>query len=185
LFRFQPQGAAKTEFVICDQPIAIITMNTSRRSFTELIAVSLISSISCRATSTREGSINMDEDKIRQLLERLGQAVSSGDLKGVSSCWEIPALFLSDEGATAFANSGEIEKVMAQAAEHYRSQGIASTKPELERVDTLSNKLAVVDVRWPSFDASGKEKSSERSHYIVQFRKDGQARIRIALTRTK
>jgi len=67
----------------------------------------------------------------------------------------------------------------------YRSRGLVSTKAELERVDMLSERLAAVDVRWPAFDASGQEKSSERSHYILRLGTDGQAYIRVALTRTK
>jgi hypothetical protein len=126
----------------------------------------------------------MDKDKIRQLLERLGQALSAGDLKGASNCWAFPALFLSDDGATVLAEASQLEQLIAQASEWYRKQGIASTKPELERVDMLSEKLTSVDVRWPSYDASGKEKASERSHYILQIGKDEQIHIRLALTRT-
>jgi hypothetical protein len=126
----------------------------------------------------------MNEKQIGQLLERLGQAVSSSDSKGISSCWEFPALvFFSDEGVMV-SNSGEMEKLFLQAAEGYKKQGITSTKPKLERVDKLNESLAAVDVRWLSFDASGAEKSTERSHYIVQFGKDGLPRIRVALSRT-
>lgn len=127
----------------------------------------------------------MDHDKLRQLLEHLGQAISSGDLKGVSACWTFPAMFLSDSEALVLAEASQPEKLMAQAAETYRKQGIASTRPELEEVEPLSEKLVSVDVRWPSYDASGKEKASERSHYILHIGKDGQARIQVALTRTK
>jgi hypothetical protein len=126
----------------------------------------------------------VNEDKIRRLLERLGTALSTGDLAGISNCWEVPALVLSDEGAIAVAATGEIEAFFAQAAEWYRSQGLVSTRPELERVEMLSEKLASVDVRWLAFDSSGQEKSSERSHYMLQLGKDGQAHIRVALTRT-
>src|SRR5574341_1047854 len=115
----------------------------------------------------------MNEDKIRRMLERLGTALSSGDLAGIVNCWEVPALVLSDEGAIAVAEAGEIERFFAQAAEWYRSQGLTSTRAELERVHLLSEKLASVDVRWPTFDASGQEKHSERSHYILQLGKDG------------
>jgi hypothetical protein len=59
-----------------------------------------------------------------------------------------------------------------------------STSPELERVEILSETLVSVDVRWPAFDSSGKEKSSERSHYILQLGGDGGPQIRVALTRT-
>jgi hypothetical protein len=37
---------------------------------------------------------------------------------------------------------------------------------------------------FPPFDASGQEKTSEQSHYIVQLAEDGQAYIRVALART-
>jgi hypothetical protein len=127
----------------------------------------------------------MDNDKITQALEHLGRALSAGDLRGVSSCFEVPGLFLSDDGATVLADASQLEKLFAQATEWYRARGLVSTKPELERVDVLSQKLAAVDVRWPAFDASGQEKSSERSHYIVRLGTDGQVYIRVALTRTK
>lgn len=93
-------------------------------------------------------------------------------------------MILSDEGAAVLAEANQIENLFAGATEWYRSQGLVSTKPELERVDMLSEKLASVDVRWPAFDGSGQEKSSERSHYILQIGQDGQVRIRVALTRT-
>src|SRR6516225_4267785 len=81
----------------------VITVNISRRSFTTLVALGLIPPIGCRATSTREENGAMDKEIIRQLLERLGQALSAGDLKGASSCWGFPALVFFDEGGTAVA----------------------------------------------------------------------------------
>ena len=121
----------------------------------------------------------MQTDQIGQFLEQLGQALSEGDLHHAANCWGVPALVLSDDGATAVSASSEVEEFFSQAAEWYHLQGITSTKPEIERVDMLSEKLAAVDVRWPSFDASGKEQSSERSHYIVQLAEDGQVYIRV------
>jgi hypothetical protein len=127
----------------------------------------------------------VDSDKIRQLLERLGRTLSAGDLQGVSSCFEVPAVFLSDDGVTILADAGELEEFFAQATGWYRSRGLVSTKPELERVDMLSERLAAVDVRCPAFDVLGQEKSSERSHYILRLGTNGQAYVRVALTRTK
>jgi hypothetical protein len=126
----------------------------------------------------------MQDDQIGRLLEQLGEALSAGDLHKASTCWAVPALILSDDGATAVIDTSEVEAFFEQAAEWYHLQGIASTRPEIERIDMLSGTLAAVDVRWPSFDASGQEKASERSHYIVQLAEDGQAYIRVALART-
>jgi hypothetical protein len=81
--------------------------------------------------------------------------------------------------------AGQLKKLMAQASEAYRKQGIVSTKPDVEKVDMLSEQLVAVDVRRPSYDASGTEMASERSHYLLHIGNDGQVRIRVALTRTK
>jgi hypothetical protein len=126
----------------------------------------------------------MNEDQIRSLFERVGRAMSGGDMQTLSGCWEVPAWVLADEGGIAVADTAQIEGFFAQAGDWYRTQGLVSTRPELERVDMLSEKLAAIEVRWPAFDAAGEEKFSERSHYIVQLSSDGQARIQVTLTRT-
>jgi hypothetical protein len=127
----------------------------------------------------------MNESQIKQFLERYGTAVSAGDLSGIANSWEVPALVLSDEGAVPVSDRSEIEGFFAQAMEAYRSQGLISTRPEIEHIEPLSEKLASVDVRWPAFGPAGQEKSSERSHYLLQLGQDGQLCIRVALTRTR
>ena len=119
------------------------------------------------------------------MLEQIGRDLSAGDYKQVAASWAIPALVLSEDGAIAVANEAEVEKFFGQAAKWYHSRGLVSTRPDVERIEMLGEKLAAVDVRWPSFDADGNEKLSERSHYLVQFGADGKARVRVGLTRTK
>jgi hypothetical protein len=128
--------------------------------------------------------MNTKEEQIRILLERLGRALTTSNMKDASACWETPALVLSDQGASAFDDTANIEQMFSKAAEWYRAQGLVKTKPEIERIERLSDTLVEVDVRWPAFDEQGNEKSSERSHYIVHFGNDGQPRIQVALTRT-
>ena len=74
------------------------------------------------------------------------------------------------------------ERFPEHAIGAYRSRGMASTRPALQQMEKLSEKIVAVDVRLPSFDNTGKEKASERSHYIMQF-EAGEPRIRVALTR--
>ena len=108
-------------------------MNISRRFFTLLMTLALISPIDCHTASTREKNMTVDEERIRRLLERLGKALSAGDLKGVSTCWQIPALIFLDEAGTVVGDTSELEKLFTQASESYKKQGITSTKPELQR----------------------------------------------------
>lgn len=125
----------------------------------------------------------MQTDPIARMLEHIGEALSAGDLQKASSFWIAPALVLSDAAAIPIADAQEIEALFSKAAEWYQAQGLVSTRPEVERVEQLSETLAAVDVRWPSFDAAGQEMHSERSHYIVQLA-DDQAYVRVAMTRT-
>jgi hypothetical protein len=139
----------------------------------------------CYILPRKRDEVLMNEEQIRRCLDRIGQALSAGDLRGIADCWEVPALVLSDEGAITITEASEIESFFTRAVEWYRSQGLMATRPELERVEPLSEKLTAVDVRWPTFDAAGTEKASERSHYILRLGEDGQQRIQVALTRTR
>jgi hypothetical protein len=129
-----------------------------------------------------EGHKALGEDQIQELLERLGKALSTGEVSTIPHCWEVPALVLHDEGAVAVSSAGEIEGFFTKATEWYHSRGLVATRPEVERIEALSERLAAVDVRWPAFDKAGVERASERSHYILQLGKDGQPRIRVAMT---
>jgi hypothetical protein len=126
----------------------------------------------------------MDEPQIRQVLERLGQALTSADVEGIVKCWEVPALVLSDEGSVGVTDLSQVSTFFAAAVEWYRSMGLVATRPVLERVERLSEKLSAVDVRWLAFDAEGKEKGTEYSHYVLCLGDDGLPHIRLALTRT-
>lgn len=62
----------------------------------------------------------MDEEKIRALFENLGQVVSTGDLKPISSGWTFPALVFFTDDEIAVDDSSQMERRFAQAAGEYR-----------------------------------------------------------------
>jgi ketosteroid isomerase-like protein len=125
------------------------------------------------------------QEQISRLLEELGQALSRGDAKSVAEAWHVPALVLSDEGAIAVEGYPQIEAFFEKAIQYYRQGGIITAKAELGQVQALSENLVTADVRWLGFDEQGREKSSERSHYILQLDAEGRLGVRVALTRTK
>jgi len=126
----------------------------------------------------------MNERGVRPFLEALGKALSEGDAAGVARSWEVPAFVLSDEGVLALSNPGEIEAFFAQAIRWYRARGLVATRPEIESLEALGERLCSVDVRWLAFDAEALEKTSERSRYILRTNDDDEIRIRVALTLT-
>ena len=124
------------------------------------------------------------EDDIRRYLELYGEAMGAGDLPTIVSCWEVPALVLSDEGAHAVSTATEIEQFFSAAVAWYHAQGLVTTRPVDVQIEALGQRLISVDVRWPAFDASGAEKTSERSRYILSVGEDGLPRIRVAISVT-
>jgi hypothetical protein len=122
--------------------------------------------------------------EVLKMLESLGEAVSSGDLAGVSRCYAFPALFLVGESTTVLESAGQLEELFGKGREYYISQGILTTRAELENIEELTDRIAAVNVRWPGFDKDGNEVHTETSHYIIQTA-GNEPRIRVALTRTK
>ena len=125
-----------------------------------------------------------DRDRIQAFLERYGAAIGSGDLDTAATCWAVPALILADEGAIPVESRDEIEAFFGQAVAAYRSEGLVETRPEIERIETLSDRLVSVDVRWPAFDAAGAERASERSRYVLRLGAEDNLEIQVAVTLT-
>ena len=128
--------------------------------------------------------MSTNEGEIRKLLEVLGNALTAGDLETVAKCWDLPAMLLSDQGSVVVNSESQIRRSFAHAVQWYRSHGLVSTKPEIQKLEQLTGVLFAVDVRWPAFDAAGAEKSSERSQYIIKVAADHEPRICVALSRT-
>jgi hypothetical protein len=124
------------------------------------------------------------EGTVRDFLERYGQALGAGDLEAVATCWEVPAMVLSDQGARPVLEIAEVEQFFAGAVEWYRSQGLVATRPQLLHVQALGQRLVSTDVRWSTLNAAGLEVASEKSRYILSLGEDGLPRIRVAITIT-
>src|SRR4030095_16846893 len=107
--------------------------------------------------------VALQKDKIGRMLERLGNAVSTGDLKGISSCYALPAMFVWDEGSRVVGSAEVVEQVFGEDSKWYIAEGILTTRGELLHFEPLTETVAAVDVRWPGFDEAGNENYSEIS----------------------
>jgi hypothetical protein len=125
----------------------------------------------------------MRDDELLDFLRRLGNFLSGGDIPAVADCWALPALVLGDQGAVTVTDREQLKGHFAGAVQAYRARGIASTTPEVLRVDRLTKRLTAVDVRWPYFDAAGSRLGEEVSGYVVWADDGGRAQIRVAYSR--
>jgi hypothetical protein len=124
-----------------------------------------------------------DKPAVEGFLQRYGTALSSGDLDGIASCWEVPALVLSDQGAIAVDTEKQIREFFGAAVKMYQQQGLESTYPLAVNVTELSPRVLSVDVTWSVLDVGGKETLREHSQYLLRLDDAGQPRIRAAISR--
>jgi hypothetical protein len=121
------------------------------------------------------------EDDVRTFLETYGRALSEGNLRGVSAAWDVPALVLSDEGAVEVQSAKQIEDFFGGARRQYTERGIVSTKPEIAKIETLSEKMVQVRARWLQLTANKERKGEEISVYVLRRNQNDEWRIRVAI----
>src|SRR5215216_3638292 len=110
-----------------------------------------------------------DRARLEDFFARYGEALSAGDLKGISSCYAVPAFVLSDAGGRPKATRAEIEADFAGAAERYRAQGLVAARPTVVASESLTEKLLSVDVRWDYLDAEGRSAQQDGYRYVLRL----------------
>jgi hypothetical protein len=125
------------------------------------------------------------DDRIGELFDRYGRALSRGDLQGIASCWDVPALMLADDEVVALEDTSQVEAFFADVLQWYESNGLMATTSEVLEAVALSAQLALIYVRWPAFDDSGLEIFSETSYYILRERDGRHWKIQIGITETR
>jgi hypothetical protein len=135
------------------------------------------------ATTNASGRSQRDRAAVQDLLDRFARALTSGDGRGAASLWETPAFVLGDEIVMPVASPEEVERFFGGAREQYNSRGITDTRGEIQRLDWVSDRIAIVDVRWPYLGATGKEVGAESSTYVLRKDDTGALRIRAVVMR--
>ena len=120
---------------------------------------------------------------VQVYLDRLAHALTTGETRVVSALWETPALVASDDGVHAVGSREEVESFFAGVREQYRARGITDTRAEIQRLDWVSQRVALVEVRWPHLDARGEEVGAESSIYTLRRDDGGDLRLRVAVVR--
>ena len=122
------------------------------------------------------------EQDLQSMLETFAKAFTRGDGRMAATCWEVPALIVADQGTTAVATLREVEDFFGGAAKQYNDRGVTDTRPEVQSVTWLTDKLASVHVRWPYLDAKGQARpESEASTYVMRIGEDGRPRINVTV----
>ena len=96
-----------------------------------------------------------DLELLRDFFDRYSEAFAAGDLPGISGCYEVPVLILSDASSVVVTAREEIEAAFDGAAEAYRSQGLVDVRPTILHQEEITAGLVSVDVGWDYLDERG------------------------------
>jgi hypothetical protein len=122
-----------------------------------------------------------DNAAVRALLVGLAHALTSGDGKTAAATWATPALVISDDIALTVTSGNDLQEVFGGAKAHYNARGIIDMRPDILRLDWVTNRLAIVEVRWPYLTAEGEEIGEETSTYVIRREADGRLAIRASV----
>ena len=123
------------------------------------------------------------DEVVQRFFDRFARALTAGDGRTIAQMWSVPALVLGDTMARAVNSTAEVERFFAGAKDQYHATGITDTRAELQRIEWLTRRIAVVDVRWPYLDAAGEETGEESSTYVLRRDDSGELKMQAVLMR--
>jgi hypothetical protein len=122
-----------------------------------------------------------DDLGVMDFLRGFSEALIDGDTDAIAAMWETPAMVIADEFVQGIESGEELAQLFQGAREHYNSIGVTDTRPEIVRVDEITDRLVVVRVRWPWMDDDGREVGAECSTYTLRRDSLGDWKIRLAI----
>ncbi|MGE3973573.1 MAG: hypothetical protein AB7F59_03505 [Bdellovibrionales bacterium] len=114
---------------------------------------------------------------IKQFFDIFKAALTEGDPQVLSQLFATPCFVLGDEMTRVVQSPQEVLEFFGGAKEEYNKMGITETRADIEGTDWITEKIVIVEVRWPHLDKQGKEHGSEASSYILRLDGNGDLKI--------
>jgi len=121
------------------------------------------------------------EAEVQEFLNTFARALTSGDADRIAALWETPAFVASDPACHAVGQAAEVRKFFEGAKAQYNAMGVVETRPEISVLDWVTERMAIVEVRWPWLDARHHEVGDETSTYILRRDEKGKLRLRVSV----
>lgn len=104
---------------------------------------------------------------IRDLFQRMARALTTGNAVGVAALWATPAFLIGPDGAQAVGSNEELAEIFSGAKDHYNARGVVNTRAQITDLRWATERIAIVEVRWPWLDEQGREVGEETSTYTI------------------
>jgi hypothetical protein len=133
----------------------------------------------------RPGAVRPDgrDGGVQAFFDRFARALTAGDGKAIAGMWAVPALVVGDKSVQAVGSLREVEEFFRGAKDQYNALGITGTRADIRRLDWLTDRIVMADVRWPYLDANGNEKGEESSTYTLRKDDTGELKMQVVVMR--
>jgi hypothetical protein len=122
-----------------------------------------------------------DDLGVQDFLEGFGKALTAGDGEAIAEMWQTPAFVLGGGMARPVNTHAEVAEFFGGARAEYNHLGITDTRPEIVRLDEITDHLVMVRVHWPYLDAQGRNVGGECSTYTLSREGSGDWKFRITV----
>lgn len=120
-------------------------------------------------------------EDLQRYFERMARALTAGDGAAIARMWEVPALVVGDQEVHAVGTHKEVEQFFGGAKDQYNARGITDTRPEIAKLEWVTDRIVMVTVRWPYLDSTGEERGEETSTYTLRRDDKGELKLRVAV----
>ena len=120
-------------------------------------------------------------DEIEALLQQFADALTAGDGAAAATYWHTPVFIMGDDHEHVVTHASEVAAFFGGAKAQYNARGIADTRPEIVTLDWLTERTALVTVRWPYLDDRQQQVGEEASTYLVKAGPGGTLKLRAAI----
>jgi ketosteroid isomerase-like protein len=121
------------------------------------------------------------EAEVQDFLNAFARALTSGDADRIADLWETPSFVVSDPACHAVGAAAEVRNFFGGARSQYNAMGVVETRPEISVLDWVTDRIAIVEVRWPWLDARHHEVGDETSTYVLRRDDKGRLRLRVSI----
>jgi len=118
---------------------------------------------------------------VQDFLDQLALAQTKGDTRALATLWGTPTFVIGDSDERVVQTRAEIEQFFGGAKQQYNARGIVDTRADIQMLDWITDKIAMVRVRWPYLDADDNEVGEEMSTYVLKRDDNGDLKLRVAV----
>jgi hypothetical protein len=108
-------------------------------------------------------------EEIGEFFARYGAALGGTDLPAIAACYATPALVVDDGKNIDIRDSKAVQAAFNGAAEVYSARNLVGARALVDRVDQLTERLALVAVTWEYEDVEGGTQPGESYQYLVRL----------------